>query len=218
LIITAIFSTCVHAASDSAELSLIQQECVQVGDITFGAGQAWSDCHVTKGRWVATIGLIDMYQAQYCLGNGKEACDQRALVLFGNRAYTPKAKLLVQRIDSGSARYDDPIVIMSDYGRIMVVSANFSDGSVSNNYYLWQTDKWVLIDSQKWLQELSRRLPDGIAARKGGLLDVDTMSSQVSLYRNADGDCCPSAGVANVQLGLLKERLFLKSVSMTDGK
>jgi hypothetical protein len=166
LIMTAIFSTCIYASEDTAELSIIQNECAQVGGISFGAGQSWSDCHVTKGRWVATIGLTDMYQAQYCLGNGKDACDQRALVLFGNRAYTPKAKMLVQRIDPSSTTYDDPIVILNDYGRIMAISANFSDGSVSNNYYVWQTDKWVLIENQTWLKELSRN-------RGSGKLDTD---------------------------------------------
>jgi hypothetical protein len=220
LILTAIFSTPVYAGDDTAELSTIQYECAQVGDVSFGAGQAWSDCHVTKGRWVATIGLTDMYQAQYCLGNGKDACDQRALVLFGNRAYTPKAKLLVQRIDPSSTAYDDPIVILNEYGRILVIAAHYLDGGISNNYYLWQTDKWTLIDTKKWLDELSRQLPNGVSARKGGLPDVDTMSAQISLYRNTDGDCCPSAGIANVQLGLFadKERLFLKSVTLLSEK
>jgi|CXWL01.1.fsa_nt_gi hypothetical protein len=218
LITAAVFSTWVHAASDTADMSIIQQECVQVGNISFGAGQTWSDCHVTKGRWVATIGLVDMYQAQYCLGNGKEACDQRALVLFGNRAYTPQAKLLVQSIDLGSAVYDDPTIVMSDYGVVMVISAHLTNASLSNHYYLWQNHQWVLLDALEWLRELSKRLPSGVTARKGGLPDIDTMSSRVSLYRSEDEDCCPSAGVANVQLGLLKEKFFLKLVNLANNK
>lgn len=216
LIMTLIFSTLVYAGDDTADLSIIQQACVPVGDIAFGKDQAWSDCHVTKGHWVATIGLTDMYQAQYCLGNGKETCDQRALVLFGNRAYTPKAKLLVQHIDPGSTNYEDPIVILNEYGRILIIVTHSTDGDMSTNYYLWQADKWVLLDTKKWLEELSRRLPHGVSARKGGLPNIDTMSAQVSLYRNTDGDCCPSAGIANVQLGLHKdkERFFLRSMSL----
>ncbi|NOU01588.1 MAG: hypothetical protein HOO95_08470 [Gallionella sp.] len=216
LILTAISPIPVYAGADTAELSIIQYECAQVGDVSFGTGQAWSDCHVSKGSWVATIGLTDMYQAQYCFGNGKDACDQRALVLFGNRAYTPKAKLLVQRIDPGSTTYDDPIVVLNEYGRILVLAAHYPDGGISNNYYLWQKDKWALIDTKGWLEELSERLPDGVSARKGGLPNIDTMSAQARLYRNTDGDCCPSAGIANVQLGLHtdKERFFFKSMSL----
>ena len=56
----------------------VQEHCVQAGKIKFGAKAKWSDCSVTRGRWVVTLDFIDMYQAQYCLGKGAGECDQRA--------------------------------------------------------------------------------------------------------------------------------------------
>ena len=59
-----------NAATDAARLETIRQEtavletvpfegvqrdCRQVGGITFGAKAKWANCHVTRGRWVATI-------------------------------------------------------------------------------------------------------------------------------------------------------------------
>lgn len=201
-------------ADDEALMDDIQKQCVQLGGVSFGAGKRWSDCEVTRGRWVGTIDLTDMYQAQYCLRNGTQECAQHALVLFGNRAYTPNAKLLVQRVDTGSTSYDDPRIVINDYGRILIISTHTPEGVSSHNYYLWKTGQWVSIDNKKWLQDLSARLPAGVIARDGALPDIDTMATQVKLFRDDDAECCPKAGVANVELGIDKEKFSLQSAEI----
>ena len=214
LFFSALVSTPVHAIGDLTALSIVQEDCAQVGDIAFGANQRWADCQVTRARWVATIDLVDMYQAQYCLGSGAGACDQRALLVFGNRAYTPTARLLVQRVDPGASEYEDPLVVKNDYGRILTVSARLPGGVKSSNYFLWQDGQWAPIDTQAWLQDLAKRLPPGVKARQGALPDVDTMSAKASLFRKGDADCCPSAGEANVELGLENRRFALKKLNV----
>src|SRR5512133_776147 len=103
LLIAAVVSSPVHAGGNVTKFEGVQEHCVQVGKIKFGAKARWANCSVTRGRWVATLDFIDMYQAQYCLGKVAGVCEQRAQVLFGNRAYTPKAKMMLQRIDPGAA-------------------------------------------------------------------------------------------------------------------
>ena len=209
-------SSPVHAIGDTTALLNLQEECAQVGDISFGSSGRWADCQVTRGRWISTIDLIDMYQTQYCLGSGQGTCEQRALLLFGNRAYTPGAKLLFQRIDPATVTYDDPLVVKNDYGYLLTVSTRLADGDQSNNYFLWQARQWIPVNSQGWLKDLAKRLPAGVAARKGGWPSMDTMSAKVRLYHKGEADCCASAGVANVELRLTQKRLSLTKVTFSN--
>jgi hypothetical protein len=213
-----VFSSQVHAIGDMTALLNVQEECSQVGDISFGPGQRWASCQVTRGRWVSTIDLVDMYQAQYCLGGSPGNCEQKALLLFGNRAYTPMAKLMVQRLDPANTEYDDPLVIKNEYGRILTVSARLPDGSRSKQYYLWQAGSWSPIDSQAWLKDLAKRLPAGSTASQVSLPDVDTMSAKAMFSRPAKAACCAAKkGVATVELGLRQGRFLLKKIAIANG-
>lgn len=214
LFLAMLVSMPVHAVGDLTALSMVQETCAQVGDISFGEQGRWADCRITRGRWVATIDLTDLYQAQYCLGGADGKCEQRALLIFGNRAYTPVARLLVQRIDSGASVYDDPVVVKNSLGRFMTLSAHLPDGASSSTHYQWQDGRWLPIDTKAWQRDLARQLPAGITARQGGVIDFDTdpMSAQARLYREGDADCCPSAGVARMELGLASLRFGLKTL------
>lgn len=215
LLLSALVSTPVHAAGDLIPFAGVQEKCVQVGDITFGPDGRWAGCHVTRARWVATIDFLDLYQVQYCLGMRAKACDKRALVIFANRAYTPEAKVLLVRMDGGSMKYEDPLVVLSDNETVMSVSARNATGIVAKSYYLWRTDHWVAMDAQGWLKGLSTYLPKGASARQEPWPDIDTMSAQVKLFRAGDANCCPSGGMANVELGLVKTQFAIKQVKIS---
>lgn len=199
-----------QAAGDLTALLGIQEECVEVGAISFGAHGRWADCRVSRGRWVSTIDLVDMYQAQYCLGDGGETCQQRALLLFGNRAYTPTARLMLQRLDPGGAEYDDPQVVVNEYGRILTVTARLPDGTRNSDYYLWQSGQWLRLDARRWLQDFVKGLPAGVRVGQVELPDIDTMSAKVTLYRPGSSGCCRDGEVATVALGLRQQRFSLK--------
>lgn len=219
LILMMVVSTATHAAGDMTQFAGVQEECAQVGNITFGPNGRWASCRVTRGRWIATLDFMDLYQAQYCLSknvsNNVEACDQRALVIFSNRAYTPDAKALMVRIDEGATEYDDPMVVASGDESIMSVSARNSTGILAKSYYLWRTDHWVAMDAKSWLNGLSAHLPKGTAARQVAWPNLETMSAKVSLFRPDDADCCPTGGMAEVELGLVKEQFAVKQVKLS---
>lgn len=207
-------STPLRAAGDLTALLGIQEECVVVGDVSFGPGGRWADCQVSRGRWVSTIDLIDMYQAQYCLGDGGATCQQRALLLFGNRAYTPTARLMLQRLDPGGTEYDDPQVVVNEFGRLLTVTAHLPGGGVSSDYYLWQSGRWLSIDAKHWLKDLPRRLPAGFRLGQVSLPDMDTMSATLTLFRDTEAGCCQAGELARVELGLRQQRFALKKVSL----
>lgn len=207
LLATAVISSPVHARSDVTKFEGVQEHCAQVGDIKFGAKARWSNCSVVKGRWFATFDIQDMFQVQYCLGKAEGVCDQKAFLVFANRAYTPKAKLILQRIDPGAAEYDDPLLVQTKYGDILTLSARFPDGSLSKSYYRWQSARWIPVDARGWLRELSKQLPKGVSANGNVWPDADTMSVRVPVTG-------PGRAVAEVELAIAKEKFVVKKVQL----
>lgn len=190
-------------ALETVPFEAVQNECKQVGGIKFGANAQWENCHVTRGRWVATIDFLDIYQAQYCLGSTPESCQQRAQVLFANRAYTPDATVLLVRLDEAGTSYADPLIVNSDNDSVMGMTSHNAAGAVTTQYYVWRTGHWVAMDAQHWQHDLQALLPKGTSAREVSVLpDLESMSAEVKLFRSSDADCCPSGGIANIALGL----------------
>jgi hypothetical protein len=211
LLLAAVLSSPVHARGDAIKFEGVQEQCVQVGKIKFGAHTRFADCSVTKGRWFATLDFVDMYQARYCLGGGNGECQQRALLVFSNRAYKADAQLMLQRIDAGAAEYDDPLLIQTKYGDILTLSAQFPDGSASKSYYLWRTRRWIPVDAHAWVRDLAKRLPKGTTLAAGNAWpDIDTMSVRANLDRAGS----PASEVADVELALTKERFVVKNVKL----
>lgn len=203
-LLTALLSSKLYAATESPTIVPfvdLQESCVQVGEITFGAGGRWNSCHVTRGRWVGTIELTDLYQAQYCLSKDNETCDQKAFVLFANRAYTKDAKALIVRVDPSTATYEDPLIVIIGEERIMSLPTHLSDDETHVDYYVWRTDHWMPIESQTWLHDLSKKLPKDTSVRGAVWPDLLTMTAEVKLFHKSDTDCCPTAGSANIDFG-----------------
>lgn len=212
LLLAAVVSAPVHARGDVTKFEGVQEHCVQVGKIKFGANAKWPECSVTKGRWFATLDFIDMYQAQYCLGKGDGECAERAQLVFGNRAYTPNAKVILQRTDPGAAKYDDPLLIQTQYGDILTLSARFPDGSESKSYYRYQSGRWIPVDAQAWRRDLAKRLPKGQSITSGVWPDADLMSAHAVLV-SSDGSVT-SDKVAVVELGIVNDRFNVKKVTL----
>ena len=212
LLLAAVVSSPVHARGDVTKFEGVQERCVQVGKIKFGANAKWSDCSVTKGRWFATLDILDLYQVQYCLGKGDGVCDQRAFLVFANRAYTPNAKVILQRFDPGAAEYDDPLVVQTKYGDILTLSARFPDASASKSYYRWHAGRWIPIDARAWLRDLAKQLPKGQTIKAGAWPDADSMSAQATLQ--SAGGSGASDKVAEVELGIVNDRFTVKKVTL----
>jgi len=208
ILVAAVLSSPVHARNDIVKFDGVQEHCVQAGSIKFGPGARWPSCRVTKGRWFVTMDFVDFYQAQYCLGKDDGTCEDRAIVVFANRAYKPDAQVVLQRLDDGATEYDDPLVVQTPYGDIMTVSGHVRGGAETRSYYVWRAGRWVPIDATAWLREASKRLPKGASlASRAVWPDLDTMSVHATL-QGAGRDA------ANIELGLAKERFVVKDVTL----
>ena len=193
----------------------VQYNCRQVSGITFGANGHWANCQVTRGRWVATIDMLDLYQAQYCLGNSLNSCEQTAQVMFANRAYTQDATVLLVRVDEAGTRYLDPLIVNSDDDSVMSMSIQTAAGNINTQYFVWRADRWAAIDAQQWKNDLLAKLPLGTSARQvSALPDLENMRAEVPLFNTQDADCCPSGGVANVAIGLKSNQFIIKNLAI----
>jgi hypothetical protein len=203
-----------QARGSVAVFSTALKECVAAGHVSFGPNGRWPSCRMVKSHWVATIGLLDFYQAQYCLGGGGGGCEQRALLLFSNRAYNRAARLVLQRIDPGDTEYGDPLVVQSGEDSLLVVSASAPGAAETREHYLWRDNRWMPVEARSWLRDLAPRLPRGASVRAGVTPEAETMSARVPLYRQGDADCCPSGGVAHVELGVAGGRFTVRAVTV----
>lgn len=210
LLVSASFVPPAAALGDMASFERIHSECVSVGEVSFGPRGRWADCRVDKGRWFSTIGHIDFYQTQYCLGKGGEDCEQRALLLFANRAYTPVARMVLGRLDPGDTRYDDPLVRQTPHGEILTLQSQRPGAPPEQRHYLWHQDRWQVIETAAVRRELTRRLPPGVTVRGALVPDFDNMRAEVELWRRTNG----ATGSAEIELGLVNTRLAVKSVQL----
>lgn len=135
------------AAPGPLAFATIQSACVTSGKLT-SAALAQSACRVTKGRWFSTIDHDDLYQAQYCLHDPADGatCRQRALLVFANRAYTPEARLTLERLDAAGTEYEDPQVFVTPSGYLLALGASIAPAAPQTSYYQWQNGAWVPLD------------------------------------------------------------------------
>jgi hypothetical protein len=148
------------AAEQDVAFDSIQSQCVGAGTASRAALGKSAACAVTRGRWFSTIEHDDFYQAQYCLRARADAasCRQRGLLLFANRAYTPTARLTLERIDPAGTSYDDPQVYVTPYGYVMRLTVRPPQGAPQTSDYRWQNDRWQVIDTGDRLAVRALRL------------------------------------------------------------
>lgn len=209
-----------RAAGQEAPFELIQHECVAAGKVSAAALKRWGACRVDHGRWFSTIELDDFYQAQYCLlarspapGKGSATatgCRQQALLLFANRAYTPTARLTLERVDPAGTAYDDPQVLLTSYGYVLTLTVRRPRAAAQTSYYRWRGESWEAIETRSWQDVLTGQLPAGSRIGPAPVPDFESMRSRLAVFRPGDAPCCPS-GVAEVEFELSGARLAIKA-------
>lgn len=155
LLAAALAAPAAFALGDLTAFSRVLTECIPAGAVRFGPGAGHERCEVTKARWFSTLGFLDLYQAQYCLGGAAPGCAQRALVLYANRAYTPVARMLLQRVDPGQAQYDDPVVLETREGPVLVLGMRLPGAPRERSYYRWHGERWSPIPASRQLEALA---------------------------------------------------------------
>lgn len=119
--------------------------------------------------------------------------------------------LVLTAVDT--AHFDAPRLEQS--GRLLVIPGHL-EGTGNFNaeliYLLGGDNQLHEVDTESWLTELPRRLPKGLGAWKGVYPDYDTLTAETPLWKEGDGNCCPTGGRAFIRLDLRNRRLAIVDV------
>jgi hypothetical protein len=221
--------------SRSSEFSVasIHNQCIEFAEIKKGEGtDDYRDCAVSD---FAEFGAVDgqtYYYALYCLvpsysRDGAKCGDnsfearyhrQRGVAIFTQDHPDGAARLLFERVepDIGTLRYDKPEIVQGSVGTLLYVPIAIDGTGVGNEseYYVREKSEWKSVEAKEWLNELVQRIPPGLKILKGVWPDVHTLRAEAGLYREHDANCCPTGGVAKIQVEIRAERFVIASVSI----
>lgn len=103
-----------------------------------------------------------------------------------------KAFLTIPRNSQGSSAASSDVVLMRAEG----------------------DDNWREVDASSWFETLSKRLPRGLIAKQAFSLDLLGMRATTDLAREADANCCPTGGTAEVGLVLRDDALVIENLTL----
>jgi len=100
---------------------------------------------------------------------------------------------------------------MSPAGTLLRVPVQLSGTGAFNKHFhfLWHNGLWQEIDTQGWLRTV--RLTPGHGIWKGVVVDLQAFTARSSVWRDGDGNCCPSGGEVEVKLTLKGRTLVIES-------
>jgi hypothetical protein len=104
--------------------------------------------------------------------------------------------------DDAAFWYDKPKILRSA-GRVLLHIPATESGTGNFNreiLYVWVKDGWRDVDVTSWLDDLKRRLPQGLGVLQGIYPDYATMKAETPLWRDNDGGNCPNGGRASIDL------------------
>ncbi len=190
---------------------------------------AWSgerrSCTVSAVKKLGNVGELAIYAVHYCLStparkpDGKN-CQNNAVYVFAQK---PGDKNWALQVSYDDVRHEEPAitpegVALHRHGAasILYIPARL-DGTGNINvsrHYAWHNNRWELIDTDSWIADFKKRLPPGSEFWKGFWYELKTLTSHAGIYRKGDANCCPSGGIAKVELTLNGTRLALKSFTV----
>ncbi|WP_136525377.1 hypothetical protein [Geomonas ferrireducens] len=190
------------------------------------------DCDISETGNFGTISDRTFYYVIYCIipayssepGKcGDESFPgryyrKRGIGIFVQEGAEKHTRLFLERGDPdiGMYLYQNPAIVKNTFGTFLHVPIGV-DGTGNFNeseYYIWDSKSatWKMLDTTSWISELSERLPAGLTINKGIWPDIDAMIAETSLYKENDGNCCPTGGTAVVKLTLEDLRFRIQSV------
>ena len=221
-----------HPSPRTFPMALVRNQCIEFTEVKRGGEpEDFRDCLVSKFDEFGSVEGQKYYYALYCLipnfvpdnskcGDGSLSAhfySQRALAIFTSASAGGPLRLVFERAngDIGALFYLEPEILRTAVGTILYLPIAY-DGTGHGNgseYYLRERSDWRRIESEAWLKDLEQRLPAGLQIWKGVWQDLRTMQAEAGLYRQGDANCCPTGGVARIQLAIRDGKFVLESVT-----
>lgn len=115
-----------------------------------------------------------------------------------------------------SPSYDDPEVVASPAGPLLVLSGTQQGTGAFNADSLYRRDAsgWRDVELVSWRRELKRRVPKDVAVWKGVAYDFPSLTASTGLWRSGDANCCATGGSADITFAIEGDALVLKAVKL----
>jgi uncharacterized protein len=123
-------------------------------------------------------------------------------------------------IGGTDSHFEAPETLDTPFGRLLWLAGTMSGTGNFNAEHVFRYDKdrLVEVDVTSWLDDLQKRVPKGWGAWKGIYPDYKKFTASTPLWQGSDGNCCPTAGRADIRLGLERDRLVLREVTIARGE
>ena len=208
----------------------IREACIDFNDLKLGnEPDDLRDCRVSEFGEFGRMGGKTYYYALYCLipnyteeatcGDGSFTADnyrERALAVFTKVPSDTIPRLFLVRVDPdvGILRYEKPRIVETSGMTILHVPIVVDGTGVGNrsDYLLWENGNWVPIESESWLKDLERRIPNNLRILKGVWPDLQTMHAETGLYKEGDPNCCPSGGTVGIRLSIRARQFVVEGI------
>lgn len=112
--------------------------------------------------------------------------------------------------------FQPPRLVESDAGLLLHAEGR-TGGSGNGNadlFYRQAPQGWSELESDSWWATLPARLPAGLGVMQGVDYDAETLSARTPLWREEDGNCCPTAGRAMLDFRIEGRSLVLAAVTL----
>lgn len=177
-------------------------------------------CRVLTTKAIGNANGTVLHFARYCLDEPDQtegnACFFQGMAVFAETPPSGPVERLYSTNSDVSEPFLPPNLINSPYGTILDIAITI-DGTGHYNesdYLLLRDGQWQLIDSRSWIDDLLKRIPVGTEIHKGIWPDLSSMTAQVDLALPGDPNCCPSAGMVDIDLELIGVRLSIKGMTV----
>ena len=127
------------------------------------------------------------------------------------------ANLNPEAWDFDGVFYEPPVVFRQD-DNLYVAVAGRSAGTGSLNVdrlFRWvpgAREPLVQIDNETWRDTLAQHMPPGLSVWKGVAFNYPSLRADTALWRDQDGNCCPSGGQASIQFEIRGDALVVTEV------
>jgi len=222
--------------SPAISLDRISRECIPIDD-GYEAPGIERHCTVTGSGSLGRLDGAEFYYATYrrlvAWPELELSIADTSETALNTSPYNNTAVVVFRRVSGGSllhptwyemndgwigvSWYEQPRILSTPLGPVLFVPLRFSGtGSLNDDRYLvWREAAWKRLDSTSWHRELTAWLPDGHAVWKGVVLDLERMRAETPVWKEHDGNCCPTGGSIKVELALDEDTLVIERAEYT---
>jgi uncharacterized protein len=113
-------------------------------------------------------------------------------------------------------RYDAPRLIQQDSDRLLHLPGRGGGSGSANMDLLYRlaAEGWQEVEAESWKLALPARLPQGLEVWQAVEYDFAELIANSRLWRDQDGNCCPSGGNALFELRIEGTSVVLEGVSL----